>query len=80
MSTVTNLTDTAVEHLPAVPLTLEGASVLHQMLRVRWTAWKQLPAEQRADIALEASKMLAEMERKRVARARSFRCWATRAI
>src|ERR1700722_17357737 len=69
MSTVTNapptnvLAETAAEHLPAVPLTLEGASMLHQMLRVKWTAWKQLPAEQRANIALEASKVLAEMER-----------------
>ena len=38
--------------LPAVPLTLEGASVLHQMMRFRWTAWKALlPAQQ--DTALE---------------------------
>jgi len=38
--------------LPAVPLTLEGASVLHQMMRIRWTAWKALaPAQQ--DAALE---------------------------
>ncbi len=37
--------------------------MLHQMLRVRWTAWKQLTAEKRAAIALEASNVLAEMER-----------------
>ncbi|MGC9946745.1 MAG: hydrogen peroxide-dependent heme synthase [Bryobacteraceae bacterium] len=38
--------------LPPVPLTLEGASVLHQMMRFRWTAWKsQSPAQQ--DAALE---------------------------
>src|ERR1035438_5528816 len=38
--------------LPSVPLTLEGASVLHQMMRFRWTAWKALtPAQQ--DAALE---------------------------
>ena len=38
--------------LPAVPLTLEGASVLHQMMRFRWTAWRALtPAQQ--DAALE---------------------------
>ena len=38
--------------LPAVPLTLEGCSVLHQMMRFRWTAWKALtPAQQ--DAALE---------------------------
>src|SRR3984957_13390449 len=69
MSTVTNapptnvLAETAAEHLPAVPLTLEGASMLHQMLRVRWTAWKQLPAAERAEIAHVASDALAEMER-----------------
>jgi chlorite dismutase len=63
MSTLTNAPpETAVEHLPAVPLTLEGASMLHQMLRVRWTAWKQLSLEQRAEIAAEASSTLAEME------------------
>jgi hydrogen peroxide-dependent heme synthase len=28
--------------LPEVPLTIEGASVLHQMMRVRWASWRQL--------------------------------------
>ena len=42
----------AMTSLPSVPLTLEGASVLHQMMRFRWTAWKALtPAQQ--DAALE---------------------------
>ena len=64
MSVITNAPpQTAVENLPAVPLTLEGASMLHQMLRVRWTQWKQLDARQRADIAQEAAAALAEMER-----------------
>src|ERR1700685_3186454 len=63
MSAISNAPpETAVEHLPAVPLTLEGASMLHQMLRVRWTAWKQLSAEKRAEIAAEASSVLAGME------------------
>jgi len=53
----------AVESLPPVPLTIEGASVLHQMLRVRWTAWKALTAGQRAEIAQEAALVLGEMER-----------------
>jgi chlorite dismutase len=52
-----------MEHLPAVPLTLEGASMLHQMLRVRWTAWKQLSAAEQARIAQEAADALALMER-----------------
>src|SRR5271168_3756147 len=64
MSTITNAPpEIAVANLPAVPLTLEGASMLHQMLRVRWTAWKQLTSAERSDIALEASVLLAEMER-----------------
>ena len=38
------MTAPAAHSLPEVPLTLEGASLLHQMLRVRWTPWKQLDA------------------------------------
>lgn len=35
------------QSLPAVPLSLEGWSILHQMFRIRWSAWKALsPAEQ----------------------------------
>jgi hydrogen peroxide-dependent heme synthase len=64
MSVITNAPPhTATDQLPAVPLTLEGASMLHQMLRVRWTAWKQLPPAERAGIAQEAAAMLADMER-----------------
>ena len=64
MSVITNAPpETAAEQLPAVPLTLEGASMLHQMLRVRWTQWKQLEARQRAEIAKEAAAAMAEMER-----------------
>jgi chlorite dismutase len=55
--------DTSVENLPAVPLTVEGASVLHQMMRVRWTAWKCVPVAQRSEIVHEAATALAEMER-----------------
>ena len=53
----------AVESLPPVPLTIEGSSVLHQMLRIRWTAWKALMPAQRAEIAQEAALVLGEMER-----------------
>jgi len=52
----------ATESLPPVPLTIEGASVLHQMMRVRWTAWKALPEEQRFEIAAEAAAILGDME------------------
>ncbi len=53
----------AVENLPAVPLTVEGASVLHQMFRVRWADWKCVPVAQRTEIIHEAATLLAEMER-----------------
>jgi chlorite dismutase len=47
---------------PAVPLTLDGSSVLHQMFRVRWPAWKKLPVEQRKRIVAEAAAALERME------------------
>jgi len=40
--------------LPPVPLTVEGASVLHQMMRVRWAAWRTLPSAERRQIVSEA--------------------------
>jgi hydrogen peroxide-dependent heme synthase len=52
----------SAESLPPVPLTIEGASVLHQMLRVRWTAWKAINAVERSGIAEEAAVALAELE------------------
>src|SRR6185312_7897670 len=48
--------------LPAVPVTLEGASVLHQMFRVRWAAWKALGEPRRRSIAAEAAELLRAME------------------
>ena len=48
--------------IPPVPLTIEGYSVLHQMMRFRWTAWRQLPAARKAEIAEQASAALAQME------------------
>lgn len=47
---------------PAVPLTLEGASVLHQIARLRWREWKALPAAQRAEVAREAAEAIERME------------------
>jgi chlorite dismutase len=49
--------------IPAVPLTTEGYSVLHQMMRFRRTAWRALPAADRSAIAQEASAALCEMEK-----------------
>jgi hydrogen peroxide-dependent heme synthase len=53
----------AAEEIPSVPLTVEGYSVLHQMMRFRWTGWRSLPDATRASIADEAGTMLAEMEK-----------------
>ncbi len=51
----------AAASLPAVPLTVEGASVLHQMMRFRRSAWRALSAEARAEIAGEAARALVGM-------------------
>jgi len=48
--------------LPAVPLTLEGSAVLHQMFRFRWSQWRAKSTEERARITAEAQAALAEME------------------
>jgi peroxiredoxin len=49
--------------LPPVPLTVEGASVLHQMMRFRWQAWRALSPEARSGVLTEAGRALAGMER-----------------
>jgi peroxiredoxin len=53
---------TASPQVPEVPLTTEGYSVLHQMMRFRWTAWRALPERERSAIAQEAASVLGEME------------------
>jgi hypothetical protein len=32
--------ETISVEIPPVPLTVEGYSVLHQMMRFRWSAWR----------------------------------------
>jgi len=56
-------TQTASAEIPAVPLTTEGYSVLHQMMRFRWTAWRALTDAARSEIAREAASVLGEMEK-----------------
>ncbi|MFZ0805910.1 MAG: hydrogen peroxide-dependent heme synthase [Candidatus Sulfotelmatobacter sp.] len=53
----------AATEVPAVPLTTEGYSVLHQMMRFRRTAWRALPEAERSAIAKEASEALTAMEK-----------------
>ena len=48
--------------IPPVPLTIEGYSVLHQMVRFRWSAWRALPVAQQQEILAEATAALSPME------------------
>jgi hydrogen peroxide-dependent heme synthase len=48
--------------LHAVPLTIEGASVLHQMFRFRWAEWRKLSEAQQRQITAEASDALMKAE------------------
>jgi hydrogen peroxide-dependent heme synthase len=50
------------EEIPPVPLTIEGYSVLHQMMRVRWAAWRQLPDADKAVMIDEAAGVITAME------------------
>src|SRR4051812_38074019 len=52
----------AATAVPPVPLTVEGASVLHQMMRFRRPAWRALSAEARRAILDEATAELGAME------------------
>jgi hydrogen peroxide-dependent heme synthase len=51
-----------VAEIPAVPLTLEGSSVLHQMFRFRRAQWRALEPTQRQCILNRAVDLLARME------------------
>jgi chlorite dismutase len=62
MSTRTLHPETASTTLPAVPLTIEGYSTLHQMMRFRWSAWRTLADAQKREIAAEAAALLGNME------------------
>jgi len=48
--------------LPAVPLTLEGLSVLHQMFRFHWPEWRRLDPASQERIASEAAAALTPSE------------------
>jgi hydrogen peroxide-dependent heme synthase len=48
--------------LPTVPLTVEGSSVLHQMMRFHRTAWRALSAADRRGVLDEATDVLASTE------------------
>src|SRR5260370_35280083 len=60
MQTTTTMR-TAQTQLPALPLTIEGTSVLHTMLHFRWTEGRKLGEPARAELVKEASLALEQM-------------------
>src|SRR5262249_62123895 len=54
--------ETASGEMPPVPLTIEGYSILHQMAKVRWAAWRILSGSEQKAIVDEATSVLAPME------------------
>ena len=55
-------TQTASAEIPPVPLTIEGYSVLHQMLKFKWSDWRPLRPAHKAEIAGEAAEVLKKWE------------------
>lgn len=51
-----------VQELHAVPLTIEGSSVLHQMFHFRWPEWRKLSSAQQHEILAEAGAALTKLE------------------
>ena len=48
--------------LPAVPLTIEGSSVLHQMFHFDWKSWRDLDCSTRSAIETEAVELFTRWE------------------
>jgi hydrogen peroxide-dependent heme synthase len=63
MTTMHELRPKVAAETPPVPLTTEGYSVLHQMMRFRRSAWRALAQAERSAIADEAASVLGAMER-----------------
>jgi chlorite dismutase len=55
--------ETLIAAIPPVPLSVEGASVLHQMMRFRRDRWRTLSEAARTAILAEATGVLAAWER-----------------
>ncbi len=53
----------SLAELPAVPLTLEGSSVLHQFFRFDWAKWRGCAPGERDEIVTEAIATLKGLER-----------------
>jgi chlorite dismutase len=55
-------TAAASNPLPATPLTLDGSYLLHQMFRVRWSAWRAVGSSGQKNILEHTTKLLSGME------------------
>ena len=49
--------------LPSVPITLEGACVLHQMFRFDWEAWKKGSDGEKREVGEEAASLLVKWDK-----------------
>lgn len=56
------ITEAASITLPPVPLTIEGSSVLHQMMRLRRSEWRRAGEAQQRQIVEQAATVFSEME------------------
>jgi peroxiredoxin len=72
MSTTHPARPQSATEIPPVPLTVEGYSVLHQMMRIRWSAWRQLPPAQQTEILQEAADAFGRMEQGTVGQSALF--------
>ena len=63
MSTTHDTHPKAAAEMPAVPLTLEGYAVLHQMMRFRRAEWRKLSAADQLAIADEAEALFGRREK-----------------
>ena len=72
MTTIDHPRPKAATETPAVPLTTEGYSVLHQMFRLRRPAWRALPAAEKSAIAQEAAQALAALEKNQAGQSALF--------
>ena len=52
----------AAAELPAVPLTLEGYSVLHQMFRFKWAEWRKFSDASQPLVVREMAEAFGELE------------------
>ena len=59
-----SVTDQVANSHPPVPLTLEGASVLHQFFRFDWKAWRSFAEGERGSMVAGAIEVLKKLERK----------------